>query len=96
MAWAVRSDAVPGRYVAWNGDGLDADADTRRDLEGWARMRASFPVTVTGPFHEVAGLDDELGMFLLATQTDAVPTPRTVTGTPPTARAAAVPAGATA
>jgi hypothetical protein len=95
MVWRVSSDAEQGRFVAWGGDGLDADADSRRVLAGWAADRPSLPLTVTGPFHAVDGLEDEMGVFLLAIHTDAVPPPRTITGQPPKAPTVTVPAGAT-
>lgn len=93
MGWRVESEAEQGRYAAWGDGGLEVDDRTRQLLEGY--VGELLPLTVTGPYHALGGLDDELGVFLAALNTDAVPPPRRVTGTPPPAPVAAVPDGAT-
>lgn len=95
MAWRVESLADRGRFVAWGSDGLDADAVTRARIAQLADGTPSLPLTVTGPFHDVDGLGDEMGVYLLATLSEALALPRRVVGTPPRSAPAPVPDGAT-
>lgn len=94
--WQVRSTDNPARHVGWGDRGLEADPVSRKILEGHVALGDVVQLTVTGPSYVPTGLDDELGAFLLAMQTDTVPLPREIIGTPPRGQVFGIPEGAVA
>lgn len=94
--WQVRSIDDPARHVGWGDDGLAADPESAAALEAAIGLGDVVQLTVTGPPYTPAGVGDELGAFLLAMQTDVMPGPREIIGTPPRGEVYEIPEGAVA
>lgn len=93
--WRVQSLDNPARHIGWDGD-LEADPESLAALQLQLDMQTVTQLTVTGPPYRPAGADDELGVFLLATQTDILPGRREIIGSPPRGEVYEVPEGAVA
>lgn len=94
--WRVQSTEDRSRHVSWDDGGLDADPATLEALQLQVDLGTPALLTATGPTYRAADLDDELGVFLLAVQTDAMPGGREIIGSPPRGEAYEVPEGAAA
>jgi len=101
MSWRVTSREDPHRWVGWTDDegGLGQVDGDQGSLEALADLIDStdrVALTPTGPFRDVLGMEDQVGVYLFARQV-VVPGPHEIIGTPPWENTGAiVPEGAVA